>query len=406
MEYPFDLKEVSMRIVEHLMDSYWSKIYKTVDANPNLVPIVPGFLVRPKEVVLYFGRTHLGVEYVGHETLATLPPNEQSVQLRWFDFTDDGETLPNKIIGYDYSLGAEPFQIIGTATDLVVPTNTGADELLRLKWNWSAQNMVVALNSRGLSIPAGSFVRIVNGLFFDSDSSGLRTRHIKWLDLIPVKMAKVTDSESTMAINFSVLEVLAESDARKPYPLPEDYKYTMLPRVNRFVEFIGDKTKSEPEITSFLAQPDYQFILLMRFGAIEIHPELLCEWQSGVREPIKPDYFLVGTNGYADIVEFKLPELKGAAVVGTGNRQTFSAELNSYISQTRVYREYFDDPKNREWIEEKFHFKVYKPKRYVILGRRWNFDSQEWKQIEADYDGLNILTYDDIIDGVVAQFYR
>ena len=45
--------------------------------------------------------------------------------------------------------------------------------------------MVVGINTGGLHAPARQFTRIVNGRFFDCDQSGLRTRHIKWLDLIP-----------------------------------------------------------------------------------------------------------------------------------------------------------------------------------------------------------------------------
>ncbi len=144
----------------------------------------------------------------------------------------------------------------------------------------------------------------------------------------------------------------------------------------------------------------------MRFSAKEIYSEKICEWQSSDKKAIKPDFFVVGTDGFADIVEFKLPFLRQKAVVGSSNRETFSAQINSYISQTRVYREYFDDPNNRNHIKTKYEFNVYKPKRYLVVGRRWELNSEEWRSIAADFHDLVILTYDDLIDGVVTQFYN
>jgi Domain of unknown function (DUF4263) len=143
----------------------------------------------------------------------------------------------------------------------------------------------------------------------------------------------------------------------------------------------------------------------MRFSAKAVHSELLCEWQGVTRKAIKPDFFVVGPDGFADIVEFKLPELGREAVVGKNNREAFSSEVNSYIAQTRVYRDYFDDPRNREHVERTYGFQVYKPRRFLVVGRRWHFNNSEWRAIAADYQELTIMTYDDMIDGVVAQFY-
>ena len=143
----------------------------------------------------------------------------------------------------------------------------------------------------------------------------------------------------------------------------------------------------------------------MAFLARDIRHQVMCEWQSEERNPVKPDFFVIHPNGYANIIEFKLPFLKSNTITGKSNRETFSAEINSYISQTRVYKTYFDDPNNRNWFERKYGFKVNNPKRILIVGRRWHFNSEEWREIVADYRDIEILTYDDLIDGVVAQFY-
>ena len=88
------------------------------------------------------------------------------------------------------------------------------------------------------------------------------------------------------------------------------------------------------------------------------------------------------------------------------SRYSYSTVYNSYIAQTRVYRSYFEDPNNRRWFEKKYGFKVYKPKRYLVVGRRNDFECDEWIEIKSDYTDVEIVTYDDLVDTVVSQFYQ
>nr|WP_262501891.1 DUF4263 domain-containing protein [Pseudomonas fragi] len=188
--------------------------------------------------------------------------------------------------------------------------------------------------------------------------------------------------------------------------MPDEYKYIQLPKINRFIEVWGNSKSTEPDITSHLSKEENKFILTMKFGAKDVFSELTCEWQSEDRNSIRPDFFVVQPNGYADIIEFKLPEIDKSFVVGSQNRESFSSWLNSYISQTRVYATYFDDPNNRSWFEKKYGFKVHKPKRWLVVGRRSDFASDVWRDIMSDYRDLEIITFDDLIDGVVVQFYK
>ena len=48
----------------------------------------------------------------------------------------------------------------------------------------------------------------------------------------------------------------------------------------------------------------------MGFLAKEIHPQVICKWQSEDKPSIQPDFFIERPNGYSDIVEFKLPNTK------------------------------------------------------------------------------------------------
>lgn len=267
--------------------------------------------------------------------------------------------------------------------------------------------MFLSFNAAGVEVPKKQFTRIINARFFDATAKdGLKTRHIKWLDLIPCDYDDSGEEVDSFSVWLEPYLQLAKTDIYATYPLPNDFRIERLQQMNRFVEFIGDKNNNEPSITRLLASDDLRFAIKMRFSAKEVHAECLCEWQSENRKAIKPDFFVVGPDGYAEIVEFKLPDIKSGAIVGSENRETFSATINSYISQTRVYREYFDDPNNRSYIKRKYGFDVYKPRRHLVIGRRWNFENAEWRTLAADFAELTIHTYDDLIDGVVMQFYN
>ena len=98
--------------------------------------------------------------------------------------------------------------------------------------------------------------------------------------------------------------------------------------------------------------------------------------------------------------------MKSSSIVGRENRESFCAQLNSYVAQTRTYANYFNDTNNRIWVKEKYGIDVYKPRRILIIGRRANFDREEWREIVADYNNFEVMTFDDLVDGVVAQFYH
>ena len=400
-----DYKGFIITIGQWLMTNYWGPLNKHVKENPHLLESFPGFLLKPEKIIYYMGRTHIGIEYIGPERISELP-GEEVIQAQIFDYSLVESDLLEEIIGFDYGGGRVKIPLQPIVEDLVLPTNAGADELHRLKWNYSSQNMMVGFNSAGLIAPAGQFTRIINARFFDaSPEDGLKTRHVKLLDLIPCTYNDSGKDTDEFKVWLDPYTKLVEADKDATYPVPTDFRYARLQQMNRFVEFIGDKNHSEPEITRLLASDKLGFALKMRFSAKEIFSELLCEWQSSERKAIQPDFFVVGSDGYADIVEFKLPNIKGSSIVGGENRETFSSIINSYISQTRIYNEYFDDPNNRAYIKSKYGFDVYKPKRHLVVGRRWDFNNQEWRSIAADYQNLTIHTYDDLIDGVVVQFY-
>lgn len=398
--------DLAKAFVRDYMKFYMAPLYTFVKENPNLIHVMPGFLLGHEKFVVYIGRTHIGIEIIGPEIVDDLR-EPWKIGIECYDFSTKDGNLIEEIIGFKLDGPKEAFfELPPIATNLLLPTTKGLKKLTELKWNFLAQESVLGLNAPTPVVPKDRFSRIVNCMFFDCSESGLVSRRIKWLDLVPINFDGSDEDVDHFSFNLTFYKDLVEHDANFEYPIPEDFKYRQLPKINKFIEIWGSESASETDITNFLSQVDNRFILTMKFGAMEVHAELTCHWQSESRDNIRPDFFLVQPNGYADIVEFKLPKIKGKVAVGSSNREKFSAEISSYVAQTRVYRSYFDDPNNREWFKQTYDFSVYKPRRILVVGRRADFEPQVWRELQADHQDLEIITFDDLIDGVVVQFYK
>lgn len=404
MEFLKEPKDIVLALGNKFMQAYWGKIYQFLKDNPQYIEKCPGFLINPERIIFYLTKTHLGVEYFGNEKIIELPKGGK-VDFGYQNLTGF-ENWFEEIIGFSYRGTAKVKLFLPSITvNLILPTNEAVTKLSELHWNWAAQSSMLCFNCSGIEIKEKEFYRLVNSIFFDVRNDSLITRRIKWLDLIPISYKDEGDGQS-FGLNLSIYSnELYKMDCQTGYPLPTEFKYQQLEKVNRFVEFIGDTSHSEPEITKLLSQEEFNFILKMAFFGKEVYSYKECHWQSVEKDVIIPDFFIVKPDGYADIVEFKLPQLKGTAIVGTRNREAFSAEINSYIAQTRVYEEYFDDSANRQWIEKEHGFKVLKPKRYLVIGRRWDLSAEELRKIQSDYRNIEIISYDGLVDGVVSQFY-
>jgi|LGOV01.1.fsa_nt_gb hypothetical protein len=139
----------------------------------------------------------------------------------------------------------------------------------------------------------------------------------------------------------------------------------------------------------FEANPEF-----LHFGCFykNIYPQILLK---GTKGDLKPDFFLERVaDGYSDILDIKLPDKK--LIVGKPTRIKYSSHVESSIAQVDEYREFFDNPKNSERIEQKYGIKVYKPKIFVLIG------IDEYPQgrikINSRYSSkIEIITYDHIL---------
>jgi hypothetical protein len=405
MSNPANFTQTAIFLANQYAEHYFAPLRKFYSENIHLLTHIPGFLVNPDNMSVYYNKTHVAFEITGPVEVDHVDQTN-GFTATCYDYTSE-RNLFQKIVGFEYAVAHSiKMPLPNYSEDLIIPSNRGLDKMIELKWNFEAQNAIININPIGFFLEEGSFARIVNAMFFDADDDGLKTRNIKWLDCYPINISDVDSETDKLTIDITMFQEMLENDKKYiHYPKVKDYKYSKLQKLNRFIELIGRNDARETNITQFLSLEENQFIMKMAFFGIKVFPEIECEWQSELKNSIRPDFFVTLPNGYNNIVEFKLPTLDIKPVVGTSNRERFSSEINSYIAQTRVYMNYFNDPRNRSWLFDNKTIKVMNPKRILVVGRRWQFESTEWKEIVADFKDVELVTYDDIIDGVSAQLY-
>lgn len=394
-------------IIEKMSTGYWDKMREILKKESHLKETFPHLLLNPEKIIIYIGKKHWALEYTGASYQENFDVNNDELSIILFDYSQTSEDFFEAILGFNYDGSSLRIALPGgTHQDLYIPTNAADDILFENGWNYAAQSMMLSYNLSGIDLVEKEHYRLINCFFYGTNMHGLITRHVKWMEIFPYEVVPYDKGISQSKISFfRDFQNQALRDVHSEFPASHDLQHDRLVRLNRFVEIISTTYFSELEITSFLAEPENQFILKMSFFAKEVHSEIECQWAESKNKAIRPDFFVTTPNGYSDIVEFKMPYLKGSAIVGTENRETFSAEINKYISQTRVYAKYFNDPRNREYVLVKYGINVLYPKRWLVVGRRWMFGNDDWREIENEFRDFAIRTYDDLIDGVVSQLY-
>jgi hypothetical protein len=134
-----------------------------------------------------------------------------------------------------------------------------------------------------------------------------------------------------------------------------------------------------------------EFITAHQYAAA--HPHLVLSRDG--EGPLIPDFLLepFDQGGLADLLELKLPNVP--IVVGAKDRRRLSAKVAEAVAQLRTYRDYFDDPRNIASFRERSGLTVFRPRMFVLIGRRPAVDPIDMRRLEGD---VTLWTYDDIID--------
>jgi anti-anti-sigma factor len=157
-------------------------------------------------------------------------------------------------------------------------------------------------------------------------------------------------------------------------------------------EFLVNKDGvNELELQRFLEKhPDF----LLGSDYNRVHPSITLYREEG---SLIPDFMLEPhwSHTTCDLLDLKLPTER--IIVGSENRQGFSAAVMKALYQLREYHDYFENRENRNRILEMHGISAYKPKLYVVIGRSQFIDPLIRAKAESDHKQLRLYTYDEIL---------
>jgi hypothetical protein len=240
-------------------------------------------------------------------------------------------------------------------------------------------------------------VIVSNTTFFWSDpDGGLKIRHVDFLELFPLD-----DKGNVQYHTKESFAVLAEAIMRTTLP---SYPVKLHSILNNFIELVSLPDTNEPVITKFIEQnPE---ILQLSFGAHRINPQVILEWQYNSGKPnLKPDFMIQRMDGYCDILDFKLPHLKNAPIVGIATRQHPSFEIDTAIAQLNEYDLWCSQEINQNWLKNTKDINIHNPVKYLIIGHSSDFSASDRQRLRSTRNTF-VFTYDEFIEMTRYQLYR
>lgn len=231
-------------------------------------------------------------------------------------------------------------------------------------------------------------------IYWTTKDEQLKVRHIDMLHFVPV-------SENGWGYyNECALKEFKMQLEQSIFP---KYEMRLHKALNDFIEFI-ETDHSEPEITAYLeSNPE---ILQLSFGAHRLNPQTELIWQSeSGRQNLKPDFMPQRMDGFADILEFKLPRLKARPIVGGENREQPSHEVDAAIAQIHTYQEWCEQKVNCSWLEAEKGIKLGHPRGILVIGHSSEFSAADRQKISKTRN-ITVYTYDEFIEMARSQLYR
>lgn len=384
-----EFQEFILKIGGNLNDITFRKINSYLEMYPNKRNIINPAFPYPRQLSFGVLKDQFVVEYIGPEIL-----EDDS-------FSTTGMYQPKKNI-YDF-LGMEighintvGFPCYQNIENMSFFIGNAIEELSNYFYDYTQLPSDLMVNGFLDISQATEPIYLSNVNFFWTDLNGfLKIRHIDFMEIIPFINGDLYYHDDAGLAN--VADVILETEFPK-------YEVKLHKALNEFIEFIHMEDISEPKITSYLEKnPE---ILQIAFGAHRLNPQVILEWQYPTdKSDLKPDFLIEGMDGYADILEFKLPNLKSNPVVGTKERSHPSFEIDSAISQIDLYEEWCHQHINRDWLEKEKGIKILNPRRILVIGHSDNFPAID-RQMLRRTRNIQIFTYDEFIELARFQVYR
>jgi hypothetical protein len=169
-----------------------------------------------------------------------------------------------------------------------------------------------------------------------------------------------------------------------------------LPEAARLEELINDPSIGEHDLQAFFEENPH-LLAGTSYDRVVPHP-ILARDEKG---PLIPDFMLEPEDGFADVLDLKLPGVQ--LVTGRRDRLHQTAHVTEAIAQVREYRAYFDDPAHRQAVRDRYGIQAYRPVVAVVIGRDPGpgRDRLELRRIWDDLPAhVEIRTYDQLLGQV------
>ncbi len=131
------------------------------------------------------------------------------------------------------------------------------------------------------------------------------------------------------------------------------------------------------------------------------HPHVVLADEKG--KSLIPDFILEPLDQAAicDLLELKLSSTP--IFNFQARRMRFSAAVLEACAQLREYSMFFDEERNRKAVYTKYGLLAFRPKMFVIIGRRGDVSPIDTRKIETDLPNLHLRTYDDVLARMKAR---
>jgi hypothetical protein len=165
--------------------------------------------------------------------------------------------------------------------------------------------------------------------------------------------------------------------------------------VEELETLINEKNVREEDLQEFF-EKNQEFILNDQYK--KAHSKVVL--QKDKQGTLVPDFILEPYNPerLCDILDLKLPSAK--VWILKKNRPRFSYAVLEAVAQLREYSQFFEEEDNRSKILQEYGLLAYKPKLFVIIGRRGPVTPLVRRRIEIGTPDTKVLTYDDIIEKI------
>jgi hypothetical protein len=101
------------------------------------------------------------------------------------------------------------------------------------------------------------------------------------------------------------------------------------------------------------------------------------------------------------LLELKVPSAQ--VFVLQQRRMRFAAAVAEACAQLREYSMFFDEEANRQKVQKQYGLLAFKPRMFVIIGRRGDVSPIDVRKMETDLPNIRVRTYDDVVDRIKAK---